>query len=216
MNEAIELGTVSVAKRGCVCTLEADVSICATMNPRFRGYFKAGKSLKESTWLEEGTLERFDKVLRLEDKCDEVQDECVIQQVISNFDPDHARTPKPPLSIDEVKTFIEYARKRRPKLSDESKTALKEAFLDLRGRAAGFVSRRTLWSLLRWSEAFSKAELGENVTKQDVTSAAEFLLESLNEDDWRGKAKPVASGGSIDAEGLDDPMEVDDPMDVDM
>ncbi|CAD7946321.1 unnamed protein product [Amoebophrya sp. A120] len=201
LNEAMEQQTVSVAKAGIVCSLNAKVSILATANP-INSRYDPSKTIMENINLPATLTSRFDLVYLMLDKQDPVADQLLARHIVGMFSQQGRQAEREP-TIDRstFRSYIDFAKKRcRPRLMEDAKVELAERYLNLRTGTASdgavCATPRMLESLIRLAEAFAKMELREQVTKQDVNDAYELL----NEATFKSAVDPVT--GKIDMQAL--------------
>lgn len=187
LHEVMEQQTVSVAKAGIVCSLNARTAICASANP-IHSKFDTSKSLIENVNLPPSLISRFDLLYLIIDKSTEANDAKLAKHVALLF---ADRTPVPtsgsgtdvlgaPVSQKDLMEYIAFARLIQPTLTAEAGRELTEAYLDLRNPSThsskGFgATPRLLESLIRISEALAKLELKERVTADHVREAVRLM-----------------------------------------
>lgn len=185
--EAMEQQTVSIAKAGIVCSLNARTAILATANP-IHSRYDHNKTLMENVALPPSLTSRFDLLYLMLDKQNETTDQRLAAHLIDVFadrpEADNARKG-PPLSMEFLRKYISFARRRcRPLMDQEAKKALMDGWIALRKKSIkGNVtaSCKTIDSIVRIAEAFAKMELREDVLKSDIDEAFRLLKEATYE-----------------------------------
>mmetsp|Transcript_11775 Transcript_11775/g.28567 ORF Transcript_11775/g.28567 Transcript_11775/m.28567 type:complete len:850 (-) Transcript_11775:579-3128(-) len=201
LNEAMEQQTVSVAKAGIVCSLNAKVSILATANP-INSRYDATKTIMENINLPATLTSRFDLVYLMLDKQDPVADQLLARHIVGMFSQQGRQAERePPIGRDLFRSYINFAKRRcRPRLQEDAQAELEQRYLNLRSGTAAegavCATPRMLESLIRLAEAFAKMELREKVTRQDVIDGYELL----NEATFKSAVDPVT--GKIDMQAL--------------
>ena len=186
LHEVMEQQTVSIAKAGIICTLNARTSILAAANPKESRY-NPQKSVVENIDLEPTLLSRFDLIYLVLDRPNEQLDRRLARHIVSlyyddnenedNENDDNDNTEEL-IDSDLFNKYIEYSRRHiNPRLSDEAGTRLVAAYLELRslGRSAGkkviTATPRQLESLIRISESLARMRHSKIVTVDDVNEA---------------------------------------------
>mmetsp|Transcript_138241 Transcript_138241/g.311480 ORF Transcript_138241/g.311480 Transcript_138241/m.311480 type:complete len:427 (-) Transcript_138241:138-1418(-) len=197
--EAMEQQTVSIAKAGIVCNLQARASVIVAANPR-DGSFVGTKTIEENLKgvMSNALLSRFDLVFLLQDQAD--QDVGLSDHVLGmragGGGGDWMATVKTPLEArcrdvqsplpaQLLRTYLQYARAYvHPVLTRQAKERLKSFFLELRsgnhelsGRPP--VTTRQLEALIRLSQARARLELDEEVTEEHVEDVIELVKEGV-------------------------------------
>jgi DNA replication licensing factor MCM4 len=191
LHEVMEQQTVSVAKSGIVCSLNARTAICASANP-IHSKFDTNKPTVENVNLPPALMTRFDLLYVLLDKSTEAHDAKLARHVAllfadrsdGNVTGGVSSTAPPPISQADLIDFIAYARQVHPVLLPEAAQELTEVYLQLREPAMN--SRKTmpatprqLESLIRLAEALAKLELSERVTADHVREAYRLVKVAL-------------------------------------
>ena len=181
LHEVMEQQTVSVAKAGIVCSLNARTAICASANP-IHSKFDTTKGIYENVNLPPTLTSRFDLLYLILDKSTEANDAKLAKHVALLF-ADRASSVDnsvsggaPPISQKELIDYIAFSRLIQPILSQEAGRELSQAYLDLRNPLTYSNKTiqgrpRTLESLIRISEALAKLELKDRVTADHVREA---------------------------------------------
>lgn len=185
MHEAMEQGTISIAKANIVATLPAQTAILGGGNPKF-GRFDPFMPIKEQIDVPETLLTRFDLKFALRDIPNPEQDERVAEHILKarHFEED---TVMPAIDANLLKKYIAYARKKiHPKLTREAGNTLKDFFVKLRGRVVGeeapvAITLRQYEALIRMAEASAKIRLHENVTMEDAMRSIRLMKVSLRD-----------------------------------
>ena len=184
LHEVMEQQTVSVAKSGIVCSLNARTAICASANP-IQSKFDSNIPLAENVNLPPTLVSRFDLLYVILDKSTPANDSKLAKHIANLF----ACEDNVPLSTSSTATalsqkdlidYIAFARILQPQLTQEAGRELTEAYLELRNpgrnstKAFGATTRQ-LESLIRLSEALAKLELKDRVTADHVREAVRLV-----------------------------------------
>jgi len=180
IHEAMEQQTVSVAKAGIVCSLNARSSILASANPKDSAY-DPKMSIVENINLPKNLMTRFDFIWLMLDKRQKENDRRLAGHLISMYTEAGARNRVDPTINSELfRRYVSFAKRWVfPKLTDDSEAALIKGYIDLRNqgtsREAITATPRILETLIRTSESLAKMELRETVTTADVEEAIRLL-----------------------------------------
>jgi replicative DNA helicase Mcm len=186
MLEAMEQGTISIAKAGIVTTLRASTSVLAAANPKF-GRFDRYKLLAEQINLSPVILSRFDLMFPIQDIPSKERDERLSDHVLGTI-----RNPKgikPDVDEKTMKKYIAYAKtKVNPKLTKEAVSIIKNFYVSWRSKYVGDtgdttvpLTPRQLEALVRIAEASAKVRLDDKVREEDAQRAIRLLEYSLRE-----------------------------------
>jgi len=180
LHEAMEQQTVSVAKAGIVCSLNARPAVLASANPRDSSY-DPKKSVVDNINLPKNLMTRFDFIWLMIDKRNRDTDRRLADHLVSLYSESGAvaRT-EAPLDADLFKRYVAFARRHVfPVLTDEASENLVRAYMDLRNQGGSreviTATPRILESLIRISESLAKMELRETVTPADVEEAVRLI-----------------------------------------
>ncbi|KAF4665888.1 DNA replication licensing factor, mcm4 component [Perkinsus chesapeaki] len=192
LHEVMEQQTVSVAKAGIICSLNARTAICAAANP-IESRYDPRRSVVDNINLNPTLLSRFDLIYLILDLGTERSDRTLASHIVklfSKLDDDandatqSANTP--PLDLETLARYIAFGRSLKPRLTDAALEALTDGYLKLRHyNTSGAVGKtitatpRQLESLIRLSEALAKMEFREEVTGDDVLEAIRLMKEAL-------------------------------------
>lgn len=197
LHEVMEQQTVSIAKAGIICSLNARASILASANP-IESRYNPNKSVIENVNILPTLLSRFDLIYLILDKPQAETDRKLAKHIVALYYDEDTRQRRqmqqmqngggggPVLIRMKVLTeYIAYAKKNvHPRLSAAARDALIAAYLDLRrmGGVSGTAARknitatpRQLESLIRISEALAKMKLCEVVERRDVEEALRLM-----------------------------------------
>ena len=178
LHEVMEQQTVSVAKAGIVCSLNARTAICASANP-IQSKYDVMKSVIENLHLPPTLISRFDLIYLILDKGNEVNDTKLARHVALLFASRSSSGAAPVaatstlISQADLMDYIAYARQVQPALTPEAGQELCEAYLSMRNPSMSSsktisATPRQLESLIRISEALAKLELSDKVTLDHV------------------------------------------------
>lgn len=182
LHEVMEQQTVSVAKAGIVCTLNARAAIVACANPRDSQY-NPKLSVVENIQLPPTLLSRFDLVYLILDRIDEEHDMKLARHIVGLYS--SANEIESPIPIDRLTEYIAYAKEHcNPVFTDESQKIIIDGYLEMRalgGRNVVSATPRQLESCMRLAEANAKMRLSPFVEKQDAEEALRLLREALHQ-----------------------------------
>merc|ERR1712142_169180 len=156
LHEVMEQQTLSIAKAGIICQLNARTSVLAAANP-VESQWNKNKTIIENIQLPHTLLSRFDLIFLVLDPQNKDYDSRLARHLISLYHKqDNIETIDPDyVKIDQslLKDYIGYARSQiNPILSDEARNKLVEMYVEMRKSAVpGTVSAypRQLESLIR-------------------------------------------------------------------
>jgi len=201
LHEAMEQQTVSIAKGGIVCTLNARCAILASANPVHSAYDR-NKSVVENINLPANLLTRFDFIWLMLDKRNRTTDRRLAEHLIGMY-AEERRTSvaKAPIEKEMFKRYIAFARRWcYPELTSEASDKLISGYLELRrmGSSTNAITAtpRHLEAFIRISETIAKMELREEVTADDVDEAIRLVKAAT----YQAVTDPTT--GLIDMEAL--------------
>eukprot|EP00746_Dinoflagellata_sp_MGD_P098734 gnl/MRDRNA2_/MRDRNA2_39964_c0_seq1.p1 gnl/MRDRNA2_/MRDRNA2_39964_c0~~gnl/MRDRNA2_/MRDRNA2_39964_c0_seq1.p1 ORF type:complete len:886 (+),score=183.35 gnl/MRDRNA2_/MRDRNA2_39964_c0_seq1:352-2658(+) len=200
LHEVMEQQTVSVAKGGIVCSLNARCAILASANPKDSAYDKR-KSVVENINLPANLMTRFDFIWLMLDKRNKENDRRLAQHLISMYSESRSPIARAEIQADLFRNYIAFARRWcHPVLTEASLDRLTKEYMDLRnmGHSTNVVTctPRVLESFIRISESLAKMELREEVTPQDVEEAVRLVKAAT----YQAATDPTT--GLIDMEAL--------------
>eukprot|EP00658_Telonema_sp_P-2_P047382 TRINITY_DN36044_c0_g1_i3.p1 TRINITY_DN36044_c0_g1~~TRINITY_DN36044_c0_g1_i3.p1 ORF type:complete len:438 (-),score=123.69 TRINITY_DN36044_c0_g1_i3:82-1395(-) len=182
LHEVMEQQTVSVAKSGIICTLNARTSVLAAANP-IRSKYDPSVSVVENIDLPPSLMSRFDLIYLILDKPNPISDRQLAKHIVAMYG-QHGNAPRAEgtdhLNAKELNDYISYARQHiHPKLSDEAAADLVHGYGKMR-RASGnrkviTATPRQLDGLIRLSESLAKMRFSEFVERRDVTEAIRLM-----------------------------------------
>ncbi len=194
MLEAMEQGTVSVAKAGIVTTLRANAAVLAAANPKY-GRFDQYKPLADQIDIGPVVLSRFDLKFPIRDIPNVDRDTELAGHVLNSLT--KPKTIEPEVDAELIRKYVAYARTHcSPKLTEDAKDLIKNFYITWRGKyvneAESTVSLtpRQLEALIRLSEASARVRLSEMVEPDDARRAIhllEYALKSLGKEPETGK-----------------------------
>merc|ERR1712192_47053 len=184
LHEVMEQQTMSIAKAGIICSLNARVAILAAANP-VDSHWNPKKTIIDNLKLPSTLLSRFDLIFLVLDPQSEEHDRRLAGHLVDLFTDDKSDEfagvdmwrNQESLSIDDVKKYIAYAKSNvSPKLTREVSQKLTQAYVQMRqtNSAKGHVSAfpRQLESLIRLSPI---------VETEDVDEAMRLHREALRQ-----------------------------------
>jgi len=181
LHEVMEQQTVSIAKAGIVCTLNARTSILASANPKESRY-NPKLSVVENVQIMPTLLSRFDLIYLVLDQPNEGKDRKLAKHLVSLYHADagaeRAKAEVIPMHL--LTAYISYARRHcRPVLSNEAEEKLIEFYTAMRQQGGNqkviTATPRQLEALIRLSEALAKMKLKEVVDEEEVHEAKRLM-----------------------------------------
>uniref|UniRef100_A0A8I5UY44 DNA replication licensing factor MCM4 n=1 Tax=Pongo abelii TaxID=9601 RepID=A0A8I5UY44_PONAB len=185
LHEVMEQQTLSIAKAGIICQLNARTSVLAAANP-IESQWNPKKTTIENIQLPHTLLSRFDLIFLMLDPQDEAYDRRLAHHLVALYYQSEEQAEEELLDMAVLKDYIAYAHSTiMPRLSEEASQALIEAYVDMRkiGSSRGMVSAypRQLESLIRLAEAHAKVRLSNKVEAIDVEEAKRLHREALKQ-----------------------------------
>lgn len=185
LHEVMEQQTLSIAKAGIICQLNARTSILAAANP-MESQWNTNKTIIENIQLPHTLLSRFDLIFLMLDPQDPRYDRRLARHLVSLYYKKKEEVEEEQMELGLMKDYIAYARTYvQPQMSEEAGQALIEAYVEMRraGSGRGQVSAypRQLESLIRLSEAHAKVRFSSVVELVDVEEAKRLHREALKQ-----------------------------------
>lgn len=180
LHEAMEQQTVSVAKAGIICSLNARAAILATANPKESSY-DPRKSVVDNINMPANLMSRFDFIWLMLDKRDRDMDRRLAEHLVSLYSEAGVKEQaKAQIDPDLFRRYVAFAKRWvQPIIDDAAAANLIKSYSELRnaGGSAEVVTAtpRILESLIRIAESLAKMELREVVTSSDVDEAVRLL-----------------------------------------
>ncbi|EHH64151.1 hypothetical protein EGM_17299 [Macaca fascicularis] len=164
LHEVMEQQTLSIAKAGIICQLNARTSVLAAANP-IESQWNPKKTTIENIQLPHTLLSRFDLIFLMLDPQDEAYDRRLAHHLVSLYYQSEEQAEEELLDMAVLKDYIAYAHSTiMPRLSEEASQALIE-----------------LESLIRLAEAHAKVRLSNKVEAIDVEEAKRLHREALKQ-----------------------------------
>ncbi|PSN29765.1 DNA replication licensing factor MCM4 [Blattella germanica] len=174
LHEVMEQQTLSIAKAGIICQLNARTSILAAANP-CESQWNKNKTIVENIMLPHTLMSRFDLIFLMLDPQNELYDRRLARHLVSLY-----------FDTSILRDYIAYAKEHiHPKLSELASQKLIQAYVDMRkigsGRGQITAYPRQLESLIRLSEAHAKMRFSNVVQVVDVEEASRLHREALKQ-----------------------------------
>jgi len=199
LHEAMEQQTVSVAKAGIICSLNARTAILAAANP-IKSKYDPKMSVVANIKLPPTLLSRFDLIYLVLDKQSEASDRRLANHIVSLYstlDGQKAMDKGENVQSTELlrsntidreffAQYISYARRNiKPKISDTIHMDLVQEYVRMRslGNSKKTITAtpRQLESMIRISESLAKMRLSEYVEKRDLDEAVRLIKHALQQ-----------------------------------
>jgi replicative DNA helicase Mcm len=186
MHEALEQGSISIAKASIVATLPARTSVLAGGNPKFSRFDPYVPISKQIT-IPETLLSRFDLKFAMRDVPDTEQDTKLAEHIIRTREDHDYQPARPKLDTQLVRKYIAYARdKCEPKITAVVGRMLKDFYITTRKKAEGGsapvpITLRQLEALMRIAQASAKIQFQPEVRKEDAQRAIRLMRYSLRQ-----------------------------------
>jgi DNA replication licensing factor MCM4 len=185
LHEVMEQQTLSIAKAGIICQLNARTSVLAAANP-VESQWNPKKNIIDNVHLPHTLLSRFDLIFLMLDPGNDTYDRRLAKHMISLYFKNKEEADADILDMSVLRDYIAYAKEFiHPRLSPEASLRLISAYAEMRkvGAGKGIISAypRQLESLIRLSEAHAKARLSEIVEVVDVEEAWRLHREAVKQ-----------------------------------
>jgi len=185
LHEVMEQQTLSIAKAGIICQLNARTSVLAAANP-IESQWNKNKTIIENIELPHTLLSRFDLIFLILDPQDELYDRRLARHLVSLYYQGESMETEEHLDMGVMRDYLAYAKEYiQPKLSDDASQKLISAYVDMRkvgsGRGQITAYPRQLESLIRLSESHAKVRLSNMVEVSDVDEAWRLHREALKQ-----------------------------------
>ncbi|XP_073953946.1 disc proliferation abnormal [Choristoneura fumiferana] len=187
LHEVMEQQTLSIAKAGIICQLNARTSILAAANPA-ESQWNKNKTIVENVQLPHTLMSRFDLIFLVLDPQDEVFDRRLAQHLVSLYyqDETEPENQEDVFDMSIMRDYITFAKENvQPTLSEAAQQRLIDAYVDMRrvGSGRGQISAypRQLESLIRLAEAHARVRLSPVVEVIDVDEASRLHREALKQ-----------------------------------
>ncbi len=185
MHEALEQGSVSIAKASIVATLPAQTSVLAGANPKL-GRFDIYTPISDQIIIPQTLLSRFDLKFALRDIPNVSEDEKLVDHVIAARQ--DLKTIEPEIDHHLLRKYIVYAKQniKEVSLSKSCLNKLKKFYIDLRGKYTEEdrmipITFRQFEGLMRLSQASAKLKLKSEADKNDAQRAIRIMQYSLKQ-----------------------------------
>eukprot|EP00727_Mastigamoeba_balamuthi_P009365 m51a1_g5050 DNA replication licensing factor MCM4 (1097) ;mRNA; r:58296-64081 len=186
LHEVMEQQTVSIAKGGVVCTLNARTAVLASANP-IESRYNPKLSVVENIQLPPTLLSRFDLIYLVLDKPEEGSDRRLARHLVSLFWSEQDEQVDL-IPLETLTAYISYAKRTvQPHVTDDAKRLLVQGYVDMRrqgsigGRKTVTATPRQLESLIRISEGLARMHLRADVTRDDVAEAMRLVRGALQQ-----------------------------------
>eukprot|EP01056_Protomagalhaensia_sp_Gyna25_P001887 Protomagalhaensia_sp_Gyna_25__1886@NODE_1_length_10645_cov_612_087781_g0_i0_p1_GENE_NODE_1_length_10645_cov_612_087781_g0_i0NODE_1_length_10645_cov_612_087781_g0_i0_p1_ORF_typecomplete_len788_score118_38MCM/PF00493_23/9_6e95MCM_OB/PF17207_3/2_3e03MCM_OB/PF17207_3/5e29MCM_lid/PF17855_1/7_8e19Mg_chelatase/PF01078_21/4_2e11AAA_3/PF07726_11/1_1e06AAA_3/PF07726_11/1_5e03AAA_3/PF07726_11/1_4e03MCM_N/PF14551_6/1_2e06MCM_N/PF14551_6/8_2e03AAA_5/PF07728_14/7_4e03AAA_5/PF07728_14/1_6e05AAA_5/PF07728_14/3e len=194
VHEVMEQQTVSISKAGLVATLNARTTILAAANPVF-GRYDISRSAVANIGLPAALLSRFDIVFLLLDQAATKEKDVAMakyllrvhkEKKIELIETESGQAYKP-LTPCQVRAIVNKARKHNPKMSKDLADRVSEQYVQLRTKdreergsieESTYTTPRTLFGLLRLSQAVARLRFSETIEMSDFEEALRIMQES--------------------------------------
>ncbi|ESO98208.1 hypothetical protein LOTGIDRAFT_206222 [Lottia gigantea] len=185
LHEVMEQQTLSIAKAGIICSLNARTSILAAANP-VESQWNKNRTITENIQLPHTLLSRFDLIFIVLDPQDELYDRRLAGHLVSLYFRSEKEAEEEQLDMGILRDYITYAKAEiHPKISEDASQAFIQAYVEMRqvGSSRGQVSAypRQLESLIRLAEAHARMRLSDTVEVADVEEARRLYKEALKQ-----------------------------------
>ena len=189
LHEVMEQQTVSLAKAGIICTLNARTSVLASANPVGSRYNPA-ISVVENLQLPPSLMSRFDLIFLMLDKADKVTDSRLARHLVAlHYEiPPESRRSVIPAKL--LRDYIAYARAMcTPTISNAAAEAIVNNYVEMRQMGSvGSVKEkvvtatpRQLEGLIRIAESLAKMQLAPEVTEAHVDEAYRLIKVAMQQ-----------------------------------
>merc|ERR1719381_34133 len=185
LHEVMEQQTLSIAKAGIICQLNARTSILAAANP-VESQWNPKRTIVDNVQLPHTLMSRFDLIFLMLDPQDETYDRRLGRHLVSLYYRTAEQSEEESLDMSVLRDYITYAKQTfNPKLTEEAGTQLIQSYVKMRqvgsGRGQVTAFPRQLESLIRLAEAHAKLRFSNTVDLVDVEEASRLHREALKQ-----------------------------------
>merc|ERR1719297_310320 len=185
LHEVMEQQTLSIAKAGIICQLNARTSILAAANP-VESQWNPKRTIVDNVQLPHTLMSRFDLIFLMLDPQDEVYDRRLGRHLVSLYYRTADQDEEESLDMSVLRDYITYAKQTyNPKLTEEAGQKMISYYVEMRkvgaGRGQVTAYPRQLESLIRLSEAHARMRFSNLVELEDVEEAARLHREALKQ-----------------------------------
>lgn len=185
LHEVMEQQTLSIAKAGIICQLNARTSILAAANP-IGSEYDPRKTVTENIDLPPTLISRFDLIFLVLDPANDLYDKRLAKHLVSLYYRDQEEEESDSLSMADLRDYIAYAKSRfKARLSEEAGNKLVQNYLTMRkigaGRGQITAYPRQLESLIRLGEAHARMRFSNSVEVEDIEEAYRLHREALKQ-----------------------------------
>lgn len=182
LHEAMEQQTISIAKAGIVCSLNARTGVLAAANPKDSRY-NYKRAITYNLCFPPSILSRFDLIYIMLDKVDASNDANLARHLLSLYQPLEFMRPAAKFDEKFLRKYILYARTCcNPRMSEEAGQEAVRGYLEMRrlgsSRNTITATPRQLESVLRISESLARMRLSPLVELSDVAEANRLVREA--------------------------------------
>ncbi len=185
MHEALEQGTVSIAKATIIATLPAQTSVLAGANPKL-GRFDVYTPIAEQIMIPPTLLSRFDLKFALRDVPDAEADKKLVDHVLKARIDISSIEPEIPHTL--IKKYIAYSKQHVKDviLNKDTLKVFKDFFIDMRSKFTEEdrivpITFRQFEALIRLAQASAKVNLRTETIKEDADRAIRIMQVSLRQ-----------------------------------
>jgi DNA replication licensing factor MCM7 len=182
IHEVMEQQSISIAKAGITCTLNARTAILAAVNPAY-GRYNTARTPSENINLPAALLSRFDLLFLLLDKPNWERDMALGKHIAHVHT--HSAAPElefEPFSSDFLRSYVSRAKGFEPFIPDSLSDHIVAAYVSMREtemkeqqNAKTYTTARTLLAILRLSQALAKLRFSKEVMAADVDEAIRLM-----------------------------------------
>lgn len=189
IHEVMEQQTVSIAKAGMTCSLNARTTILAAANPIY-GRYNTSVSVNQNINLPAALMSRFDIIFLMLDRANEEHDALLAKHVAyvhQNSCPPELEVK--PYSHEFIRAFISTVIGLEPVIPKDIHNFIVSSYVDQKQKIStrenyrksnNYITPRTLLGIIRISQAIAKIRLSNTVNQEDVEEALR-LMESARE-----------------------------------
>lgn len=184
IHEVMEQQTVSIAKAGMTCSLNARTTILAAANPVY-GRYNTKLSVNQNINLPAALMSRFDIIFLLLDRADEEKDSLLAKHVAYV----HQNSVHPPLefvpySHEFIRAYISTVVGLEPTIPKDIHNYIVSSYVDQKKKISSresyqksnhYITPRTLLGIIRISQANAKMRHSISVSQEDVEEALRIL-----------------------------------------